>query len=546
MSGTTTTTTTTRTNPLTLPELLLSLGPFLSLQDLYSSIQVNHLWNTLLVPFLWYSIDDRLFSWPTILNRIHCDELDNNPNTLQVLFEKYGHHIHHLSLSCLTTLQAASAATTCTQLRSLLVFGLKDRDPPLPNQEPEEANSNLHRHPNQQSSLGPLLSPMFERVFRPSQEVWDNPIKQRQYWRMVQLYWILVHHNNKHLQNLHLEAEVGRLFRMVSKEYLFYSLSLLKNLRSIDTGLVQMDFPVLLDRVLSLHTLRSRLSDPFTKETVFSKTIPQQPFFQLRLLELRDRLYLQEFYLLLRYLPQLDDIVFAGFMMQAGLLPSPQDIMDNKPSQLQGLHLRQIGKQDDKIIPEVLQWLPYLKRFGIALLYPSIAKALRMHCPDLESFSDSGAAEDGHEQEGGVVVVIPPGVPISSANTLNHLLQHCSKLRTVRARRHTIMGSYAVKHSWACRRIETLCFRLVGVSEDTLVVKRSTTTTSRTSSRAELSSNGSTSSTSEAESGGVASKEAQCRELHRRIKERLRELRCLRAVDLGEEWAEATTMVSDD
>lgn len=335
---------------------------------------------------------------------------------------------------------------------------------------------------------------------------------------------------------------------MVSKEYLFESLALLKELRSIDTGLVQMDFPILLGRVPSLRTLRSRLNDPFTKDIVFSRTTPQPLFFQLRLLELRDRLYLQEFYLLLRYLPQLDDIVFAGFMMHAGLPPSPQDIMDNKPSQLQGLHLRQIGKQDDKIIPGVLQWLPYLKRFGIALLYPSIAKALRTHCPDLESFSDSGAAEDGYELGGGVVVVIPPGVPISSANTLNHLLQHCSKLRTVRARRHTIMGSYAVKHPWACREIETLCFRLVGVREDTLVVKRSTTTTtSRTSSRAELSSSGSTSSTGEVvESGGVVTKEAQCRELHRRIKERLRELRCLRAVDLGEEWAEATTTITDD
>ncbi|KAF9144397.1 hypothetical protein BGX30_012971 [Mortierella sp. GBA39] len=368
-----------RTNPLTLPELLVSLGPFLTAQDLYSSIRVNHLWNTFLVPFLWHSIDDRLFSWPAILNRVHDDEVDDEPNTLQVLFEKYGHHIHHLSLTWLTTLQAASAATTCTQLRSLLVFGLKDRDPPLPNQEPDEANSNCHHHPNQQSSLGPLLSPMFDRVFRPSQEGWGNPIKQRQYWKMAQLYWILVHHSNKHLQNLHLEAAVGRLFRMVSKEYLFDSLALLKDLRSIDTGLVQMDFPVLLDRVPSLRTLRSRPNDPLTKEIVFSRTIHQQPFFQLKLLELRDRLYLQEFYLFLRYLPQLDDIIFAGFMMQTGLLPSPQDIMDNKPSQLQGLHLRQIGKQDDKIIPGVLQWLPYLKRFGTALLYPSIAKALRTH-----------------------------------------------------------------------------------------------------------------------------------------------------------------------
>lgn len=192
----------------------------------------------------------------------------------------------------------------------------------------------------------------------------------------------------------------------------------------------------------------------------------------------------------------------------------------------------------------MLQWLPSLKHFGIALLYPSIAKALRMYCPDLESFSDGGDKEDdGHGQGGGggVMVVIPPGVPISSANTLNQLLQHCAKLRSVRARRHTIMGSYVVKHSWACLGIETLCFRLVGVRVDTLVVKRRTTASS---SRADLSSGGSHGGNVEMENGGGVSREEQCRELHRRIKERLGELRGLRVVDLGEEWAEAT-MVKD-
>lgn len=168
-----------------------------------------------------------------------------------------------------------------------------------------------------------------------------------------------------------------------------------------------------------------------------------------------------------------------------------------------------------------------------------------MYCPDLESFSDSGEAEnDGHGQGGvgGVMVVIPPGVPISSANTLNHLLQHCAKLKSVRAGRHTIMGSYAMKHSWACLGIETLCFRLVGVREDTLVVKRRTTISS---TRTELSSSGSNGGNVEMENGGggEVSREEQCRELHRRIEERLCELRGLRVIDLGEEWAEATTMM---
>ncbi|KAF9121820.1 hypothetical protein BGW39_010227 [Mortierella sp. 14UC] len=335
---------------------------------------------------------------------------------------------------------------------------------------------------------------------------------------MVQLYWLLVRQNQRSLKKLHLEAAVGRLLRMVSKEYLFDSLALLKELESLDTGLVQMNFLMLLDRVPSLRILQSRLHDPFTKEIVLARQQQQQSIIQIRFLELRDRLYLQEFFLLLRYLPVLEDVVFAGFMMQPGLPQSPQDIMDSEPSRLQGLHLRQIGKQDDKIIPGVLEWLPLLKRFGIPLLYPSIAKALRTYCRDLESFNDGGSDEQ--------VVVIPPRVPISSANTLNHLLQHCPKLRSVRAKRHTVMGSYAVKHSWACREIEELCFSLVGVRPDTLVQGSKPMARAKPSGSIILE--------------GCVSTEVQCKELQRRIQDRLRELRCLRAVDLGEEWAEAT------
>ncbi|KAG0375303.1 hypothetical protein BGX24_009298 [Mortierella sp. AD032] len=526
-----------KTSPFILPELLANLGLFLTVQDLYSCVQVDQVWNTILVPFLWYRVDDRLFAWPAIVNRIHLSTATTqNDNTLQLhrLFEKYGHYIHHLSLSSVAILQAATVSTTCTQLRSLLVFGLKDCNPPVVTRELEEtdsvgsSNNSPIAHPDSRSlqSLDPLLSPMFEGVFRPSQEVLGIPGKQRQFWRMVQLFWLLVRQNQLHLKSLHLEATVGRLFRMVSKEYLFDSLALLKGLRSLDTGLVQLDFLVLLDRVPSLCMLRSRLHDPFTKEIMFARQQHQkQSFIQIRSLELRDRLYLQEFFLFLRYLPHLEDIVFAGFMMQAGLPQSSQDIMDNKPSSLQGLHLRQIGKQDDKIIPGVLQWLPRLKRFGIPLLYPSIAKALRTYCQDLESFNDGGSDEQ--------VVVIPPGVPITSTNTLNHLLQHCPKLRSVRAKRHTVMGNYVVKHSWACREIEELCFRLVGVRPDTMVQR------SRSMARAE--SSGSVVAVVLDES---ASKEAQCRELHRRIKGRLSELRCLRIVDLGEEWAETATMCS--
>ncbi|KAF9916855.1 hypothetical protein FBU30_001115, partial [Linnemannia zychae] len=549
MSGTPASTS--NSSPFILPELLVSLGPFLAAQDLYVCVQVCRLWNNVLMPFLWYEIDDRCFSWPTILARNShggCENQLQGIGSVTVwvndLFEKYGHYIHHLSVSQLVVLQAASVATTiknatttkvrCPQLRSLLVFGLHVHELPCKEFVDPLALDN-RASTKEQPYPGPLLSPEFGGVFLPLKEVWDKIDKQRQYWEMAQLYWILVRQNQQHIQRLHIEAPVGRLFLMVSEGFLLQSLVMLKELRSLDTGLVCIDLLKLLDHVSNLHTLRSRLTFSLTKNIILgSHQELQLSRLQIRFLELRDRLYQNEFFFLLSYLPNLEDVVLAGFKQESGLLENLQD-MDINPNSLYGLHLRQIGKHDDLVLPEIIQWLPRLRRFGIGLLYPSIAKALWTYCPDLESFSDGALDEE--------MAVIPPGMPVSTCNTLNQLLQHCGKLKSVRAKRHSITGGCVVKHSWACRGIEVLYFQLLGVKPDTIVTNRKLTLRAAegVGSESNDNSNDSNSAIVSPSSNNGISKELQCRELHRRIRDRLSGLGSLREIDLGEEWAEVTS-----
>ncbi|KAF9086443.1 hypothetical protein BGX29_001391 [Mortierella sp. GBA35] len=517
-------------NPLALPELVANLGSYLDVRDLHSCVQVNRLWNNTLVPFLWCNIDDRLFGWPRLLNtQQHAATTTTDDETETIihfdpLFEKYGQYINHLTLHWCTLLQAASAATTCSHLRSLHVFDLKDSS--TPGTKETKAPDIIHRltpdsRTQQRHSLGPLLSPMFEGVFRPTQEAWGNPGKQRQYWRTVQLYWMLVRGNQQHLRELHLEPVAGKLFGMVSKEFLYDSLGLLRNLTSLDTGLVKVDLPLLLERIPGLETLQTRLNDPFTKE--MAKSLPSQ--IPIRRLELRDRLYIEEFFLLLRNLPSLDDIALAGFMAQIGPIQDAKEPMSERGFRLEGLHLRQLGKQDYRIIPRILPRLPRLKRISIVLLYGSIARALWTHCHDLEIFDDGTKAEmKGQGQE---EVVMPPGVSILSTDSVLQLLQYSPKLRSVRAMRHSIRADYFAKHEWASQDIEILCVRLTGLRPNVQVMTRDSDDGGGHSTEPRV-----------ASESLAASTDTGADDRIRRICDRLSKQSRLREVDLGEEWTE--------
>ena len=50
-----------------LPEIIFGISPLLSTPDLFSSVQVCHIFNTALLQALWITVNTNLYSWPHIL-----------------------------------------------------------------------------------------------------------------------------------------------------------------------------------------------------------------------------------------------------------------------------------------------------------------------------------------------------------------------------------------------------------------------------------------------------------------------------------------------
>ncbi|KAG0377214.1 hypothetical protein BGX24_006492, partial [Mortierella sp. AD032] len=115
-------------NILHIPELLHHTASYLHPQDLFSCIQVNHLWNQQCIPHLWHTIDDSTPSWDTILRncvdpestdensliispeRVRESDKDKDQEWVRRVFRKYGQFIRVLSIHWPMVLEAASLA----------------------------------------------------------------------------------------------------------------------------------------------------------------------------------------------------------------------------------------------------------------------------------------------------------------------------------------------------------------------------------------------------------------------------------------------------
>ncbi|KAF9387799.1 hypothetical protein CPB97_002032 [Podila verticillata] len=112
-----------RPSPCFPPEILVTVGQYLTPQDAASCICVSKHWHNVFVPILWRSLDDIELS-----NIQGCQEKHGHPYFCACKVEasrvllKFGEHIRHLKTSCsLTTAVLASAPDTCWRLCSLTV-----------------------------------------------------------------------------------------------------------------------------------------------------------------------------------------------------------------------------------------------------------------------------------------------------------------------------------------------------------------------------------------------------------------------------------------
>ncbi|KAF9082120.1 hypothetical protein BGX23_012793 [Mortierella sp. AD031] len=85
-------------------------------------MQVCQLWNYVLIPYLWATIDDSLYCWSNVLSA-------QDTSSVRALFVKNGQFIRQLHVHSQEMRGIVSASGVCTNLRALKIYDPDNKDP---------------------------------------------------------------------------------------------------------------------------------------------------------------------------------------------------------------------------------------------------------------------------------------------------------------------------------------------------------------------------------------------------------------------------------
>ncbi|KAG0374086.1 hypothetical protein BGX24_010850 [Mortierella sp. AD032] len=416
-----------------LPEVLATIGSFLDPPSLLPCLQVNKAWHYTFLPLLWESIDDSLYSWPTILERHDTRQPHGNDNTnikdeawLRAVLTKHGHLIRHLTIHWIPILDADSEHRN----------DMRDWEPVDVDQK---INERLLPLPDEYS-----LSPLQGNALLPSKDWRKSDKKHRQDWISGQRFWTLVLDNPK-LRKLTIDRCLEDLCRVRSVDLLNKIIAGLHSLATLENTLYDESIETTLTRNLALTSFRSALGSPYA---TISTT-----FLGMRSLATHSNLGSRDFFLILRHLPNLRSLECNGIgLFDMTFCPDAGQILEGQPSKLRRLVYTGFIRVDRSISTHVLPWLPHLQELTCRRrLFPATAKALAANCPNLEVLRQENFSEPIHcFQSLG-----------EERDFLLPVLQECSKLRVFDAIHHRIDADLLTKKPFACAGLETFRCQVV-------------------------------------------------------------------------------------
>jgi hypothetical protein len=160
-------------------ELGNAVGTLLTSSQLFSCVQVSHLWQSTFCPSLWHAIDDSTHFWKHYPEKhdSHEEFGQHDIEWIVYIFQEYGHHIRELIIS------AALTEKACSKLVSLTIHALynETRRGVLDKRDVPEERSYVVNKPGQ-----PMLSPILEGGVM--KDMWSNGRSERQ----QQTDWIVV------------------------------------------------------------------------------------------------------------------------------------------------------------------------------------------------------------------------------------------------------------------------------------------------------------------------------------------------------------------
>ncbi|KAK3839577.1 MAG: hypothetical protein JOS17DRAFT_194109 [Linnemannia elongata] len=446
------------TRAIYLPELLDLIGNDLNTRDLLSCVQVCRVWNQHFNPVLWATIDDKLYSWPTILWRFsplapgfsHGDNLRLND-----VFTKHGRHIQHLTVGSAVTIISISAAGTVTGLVSLSVV--------QPSGFGSESVFSVR--------ATPPTSPLLQDFLPPSTRNCKH--RDLSVWTFVQSFWSLVIRNSS-LKNIELAQECQLEDFPIPAPSLLKTLATLRNLTKLVNNMAAIDLQLVLEHLPAL----SFYSGPFgwvdygSTTTNLELTTVFPRLRKLQLFTILGRLQWQQPSLkhttvlnLLRHLSNLDQLSFEriwefvrpppGFIAaNNGTLLDSGTTINISNSSVQDFHFAYQGRvfsssMRDFIALDILPRMPQLTRLSLQTLTQAAGKALAKYCSQLEWLQLRTTKYD-----------------IKYEDSITPLLHHCSRLRHLDAIWHTVEANSLVKNPVVCRGMEVFRCSITGIGEE--------------------------------------------------------------------------------
>ncbi|KAG0280239.1 hypothetical protein BGZ95_010838 [Linnemannia exigua] len=523
-----------------LPEIVALLGPYLKAPDLFSCIQVCHLWKYLLTPWLWRSIDDSKYSWPDILTKHKDPEAQGHKDKewIRAIFAKYGHHIRELTSQWGVILEIANLSGVCGQLESLRTGDLstsKTRDDYADNSAigggtnagSEGGSMTVYRYqgrtePQQEAATGPLISPIFEGILAPRQSQYRTLARQKQDWATAQHFWLLVRQNTQSLFSLRLDVSQNWLCS-ISKDFIMDTLAALENLVNLENDMVDLNPNILLERLPGLLSYRT-----WSKYMQHDNMLTR-PFNQLVYLELWGNIPTRTFFTLLKYLPKLETLRMDGFRGVVDFETEGHLILDNIPSQLKTLRFcNPSAKVDEQIANLVIPWLPHLTEISLTQLHPAIARALGTHCRKLEVVKQINDGVSIHHYHTGFKPLV---------NTVGILLRECASLKVFDGIHHTLEANHMLQYPWACRELETFRCQIVGIPRLTAMEQKFLDTKIKSPTNGNDGNNSNGNSTNNTMSRpALIEKQQRSHELQHQVMDHLAALTNLTVLDLGYEY----------
>lgn len=338
--------TTATSRVIALPELIDYIGHHLPPSGLLSCIQVCRLWNQVLIPILWHTIDTQRRFWQLILLKDATGvtpkgELDE---WLRMIFTKYGLHIRQLITYWRIVLKAASRTGNCRNLCSLLRHDTKYFDRTATATTSTTAMTTTTTTATkvvEEDFQLPWIIPL-DQATPNVDEAEDKDENSRQRHR-VKWFWILVR-QNPGLARLSL-PDLDAM-NDLSKDYIVETLVSLERLAELDLGRTLLDSQILLRALPKLKHLRV-----FNLNGLLSMR-PEEQYAGLRSLGIRGCVRISEVLEVLDHLPGLEELRFKGVVSE------PIDVLrkdvlaaeSRRDLQLKSLCIDEVYERNEKYI----------------------------------------------------------------------------------------------------------------------------------------------------------------------------------------------------